>query len=76
MTSPDHRRTMRRVGVAAEPVGAWGTVNRRAVYEALVPLACGACLQAIGGGDHFTRRREGRVIAPVCRACVPFNELS
>jgi hypothetical protein len=69
-------RTMRRVGWANEPSGAWGLTTPRAVYEALAPLACGHCRREIAVGEAFTRRRlvgQGSP-APVCRACAPFAE--
>jgi hypothetical protein len=67
--------TMRRVGWANEPSGAWGLTTPRGVYEALAPLECGNCHREIAVGDRLTRRKlfDGGPL-PVCRACAPFAE--
>jgi hypothetical protein len=67
--------TMRRVGWVHEPGRAPGITAPRGRYEALVPLACGACGEVIAVGERFTRRRAGGATQPICRACAPFADV-
>jgi hypothetical protein len=66
--------TMRRVGWVNDLSLALGITTPRGLYEALVPLACGACGQAIAVGERFTRRKLAGGALPACRACAPFDE--
>jgi hypothetical protein len=67
--------TMRRVGWVNEPGRALGITAPRGRYEALVPLACGACGDVIAVGERFTRRKLAAGALPTCRACAPFADV-